>query len=48
VAREEEVRLRERLGKLSNLPLLRGARVSGEVERLRRQLERIESEPSDE
>src|SRR2546430_2366583 len=31
-----------------SLPLLRGARLSGELERLQRQLERIAAEPSDE
>jgi acetyl-CoA carboxylase carboxyl transferase subunit alpha len=36
------------LSKLSGLDLLRGARLSGELERLQRQLERIESEPTDE
>ena len=46
---EAELRLRERLSKLKNAGLLRGARVSGEVERLQRQLDRIEDEqPSDE
>ncbi|MFN2467411.1 MAG: acetyl-CoA carboxylase carboxyltransferase subunit alpha [Gaiellaceae bacterium] len=48
MAREDELRLRERLGKLSSLPLLRGARVSGELERLRRQLDRIVEQPTDE
>jgi acetyl-CoA carboxylase carboxyl transferase subunit alpha len=40
---DAELRLRDRLGKLSSLPLLRGTRVSGEEERLRRQLEQLES-----
>jgi len=35
---EAEHRLRERLSRLSSLPLLRGTKVSGERERLRRQL----------
>ncbi len=43
---EAELRLRERLARLRNTPLLGGARVSGELERLQRQLERIEAEPS--
>ena len=30
---EHELRLRERLGRLRNLPLLGGARLSGELER---------------
>src|SRR2546429_1627292 len=45
---EAELRLRERLGKLRSLPLLGGARLSGELERLERQLERLEAEPTDE
>jgi acetyl-CoA carboxylase carboxyl transferase subunit alpha len=49
MARDEEVlRLRERLSRLRGVPLLRGARLSGELERLQRQLERIVGEPSDE
>ncbi len=45
---EAELRLRERLSKLKNTGLLRGARVSGEVEKLQRQLDRIEHEETDE
>jgi acetyl-CoA carboxylase carboxyl transferase subunit alpha len=45
---EAELRLRERLSKLRSAGLLRGAKVSGEVNRLQRQLDRIESEPTDE
>jgi acetyl-CoA carboxylase carboxyl transferase subunit alpha len=45
---EGEVQLRERLSRLRSLPLLRGARLSGELERLQRQLEKIVAEPSDE
>ena len=41
-------RLRERLSKLGGLDLLRGARRIGELERLQRQLDRIEAEPTDE
>jgi acetyl-CoA carboxylase carboxyl transferase subunit alpha len=44
---EAELRLRERLSKLRSAGLLRGARVSGEVERLERQLQRIERELPD-
>jgi acetyl-CoA carboxylase carboxyl transferase subunit alpha len=44
---EAEVQLRERLNRLRSLPLLRGARLSGELERLQRQLDRIAAEPSD-
>jgi acetyl-CoA carboxylase carboxyl transferase subunit alpha len=45
---EAELRLRDRLSRLSSLPLLRGARLSGELERLQRQLERLAAEPTDE
>ena len=48
MANEAEIRLRDRLSKLSGLGLLRGARLSGELERLKRQLDRIEAEPTDE
>ena len=43
---EAERHLRERLNRLRGLPLLRGTRLSGELERLQRQLERIEAEPT--
>ena len=42
----EQLRLRERLAKLRELPLLRGVGVSGEMARLKRQLERMATEPS--
>src|SRR5215470_9341237 len=45
---EHELRLRERLGRLRNLPLLGGARISGELERLERQISRIGEEATDE
>jgi acetyl-CoA carboxylase carboxyl transferase subunit alpha len=45
---EHEVRLRERLGRLRKLPLLGGARLSGELERLQRQLDRIGEAATDE
>jgi acetyl-CoA carboxylase carboxyl transferase subunit alpha len=48
MAGEAELQLRDRLNRLRNLPLLRGARLSGELERLQRQLDRIVAEPSDE
>ena len=35
---EHELRLRERLGRLRNLPLLGGAKISGELDRLQRQI----------
>jgi acetyl-CoA carboxylase carboxyl transferase subunit alpha len=44
---EAELRLRERLGKLRNLPLLGGTRLSTELERLEKQLARLEAEPTD-
>jgi acetyl-CoA carboxylase carboxyl transferase subunit alpha len=45
---EAERRLRERLASLRNLSLLGGAKLSGELERLQRQLDQLEAEPSDE
>jgi acetyl-CoA carboxylase carboxyl transferase subunit alpha len=45
---EAELRLRERLSKLKHTGLLRGARLSGELVKLQRQLDRIEHEPTDE
>jgi acetyl-CoA carboxylase carboxyl transferase subunit alpha len=46
--REAELRLRDRLSKLKGTGLLRGVRVSGELEKLQRQLDRIEQEATDE
>jgi len=46
--REHELNLRQRLSGLSRLPLLRGARVDGEAQRLERQLERLQADASDE
>lgn len=48
MASEAELRLRERLGRLRRTGLLGGARLSGELERLQAQLDRIATEPSDE
>jgi acetyl-CoA carboxylase carboxyl transferase subunit alpha len=45
---EAERRLRERLSRLRNLPLLGGAKLSGELERLQRQLKQLEAEPTGE
>ena len=42
----EQLRLRERLAKLRNLPLIGGVGVAGELNRLARQIERIAAEPS--
>jgi acetyl-CoA carboxylase carboxyl transferase subunit alpha len=48
MAGEAELRLREQLSRLKSLPLLRGAKLSGELERLQKQLDRIVAEPSSE
>ena len=48
MAGEAELRLRERLARLKNMNLIGGTRLSGELERLQRQLDRIEEEPTDE
>jgi acetyl-CoA carboxylase carboxyl transferase subunit alpha len=45
---EAERRLRERLSRLKNVSLLGGSKLSGELERLQRQLEQLQSEPTDE
>jgi len=45
---EAELRLRERLAKLRNLQLPGGSKLSGELERLQKQLERVQAEPTDE
>jgi acetyl-CoA carboxylase carboxyl transferase subunit alpha len=45
---EAELRLRERLSRLGKIRLLRGAGISGELQRLQQQLDRIEAEPTDE
>src|SRR4249920_3920919 len=45
---EHELRLRERLGRLRNLPLLGGAKISGDLDRLQRQISRIGEEETDE
>jgi acetyl-CoA carboxylase carboxyl transferase subunit alpha len=41
------MRLRERLSKLGGMKLLRGTRVTGELERLQDQLDRLQEEPSE-
>ena len=46
MARDDELRIRSRLGKLGNLPLLRGVAVTGELQRLQRQLKKLEQEPT--
>jgi acetyl-CoA carboxylase carboxyl transferase subunit alpha len=45
---EHELRLRERLSRLRNMPLLGGTKLSGELQKLQRQLDRIESDSTDE
>ena len=44
---EHELRLRERLSRLRNMPLLGGAKLSGELERLQRQIDRLAEEATD-
>jgi acetyl-CoA carboxylase carboxyl transferase subunit alpha len=48
MATDHELRLRERLARLRNVNLLGGARLSGELEKLERQLERLAEETTDE
>jgi acetyl-CoA carboxylase carboxyl transferase subunit alpha len=48
MATDHELHLRERLARLRSLNLLGGARLSGELEKLQRQLDRIQSAPTDE
>src|SRR5919198_4413917 len=48
MATEPELRLRDRLARLRGVNLLGGTRVSGELERLQRQLERLGEETTDE
>ncbi|HTO24743.1 MAG TPA: acetyl-CoA carboxylase carboxyltransferase subunit alpha [Gaiellaceae bacterium] len=45
---EHELRLRERLSRLRSMPLLGGAKLSGELDRLQRQLDRIGADATDE
>src|SRR4051794_22233977 len=45
---EHELRLRERLSRLRNMPLLGGAKLSGELDRLQRQLDKMGEEATDE
>jgi acetyl-CoA carboxylase carboxyl transferase subunit alpha len=46
VPSEAEIRLRERLSKLGGMKLLRGTKLSGELDRLQDQLDRLREEPS--
>jgi acetyl-CoA carboxylase carboxyl transferase subunit alpha len=45
---EAERRLRERLSRLRSLSLIGSTKLSGELERLQRQLEQLQAEPTDE
>src|SRR3954452_2169992 len=45
---EHEVRLRQRLGRLRNMPLLGGAKLSGDLQRFQKQLDRLGQEATDE
>jgi len=45
---EHELRLRERLGRLRTMPLLGGARLSGDLQRFQKQLDRLQQEATDE
>ncbi|HEY7731592.1 MAG TPA: acetyl-CoA carboxylase carboxyltransferase subunit alpha [Gaiellaceae bacterium] len=48
MTREAELRLRDRLSRLGNVKLLRGTRLSGELERLQHQLEQLRTDTTDE
>ena len=48
MASDAELGLRDRLAKLSGVKLLRGTKLSVELERLQRQLERLKDDTSDE
>ena len=42
---EAEMRLRERLSKLGGMKLLRGTKLTGELEKLQDQIDRLQEEP---
>ena len=48
MATDHELRLRERLTRLRSVSLLGGTKLSGELEKLQRQLDRIQAAPTDE
>lgn len=48
MATDHELRLRERLTRLRNVNLLGGTKLSGELEKLQRQLDRLQAAPTDE
>ena len=45
---EHELRLRQRLSRLRSMPLLGGAKLSGDLQRFQRQLDRLQQEATDE
>ena len=45
---EHELRLRQRLGRLRSMPLLGGAKLSGDLQRFEKQLDRLQQEATDE
>src|SRR5213595_3389247 len=45
---EHELRLRQRLTRLRSMPLLGGAKLSGDLQRFQRQLDRLQKEATDE
>src|SRR6059058_174244 len=45
---EHELRLRQRLTRLRSMPLLGGAKLSGDLQRFQRQLDRLQQEATDE
>jgi acetyl-CoA carboxylase carboxyl transferase subunit alpha len=47
MASDAELRLRERLSRLKSISLLGGAKLSGELERLQKQLDRMRAEPTE-
>ena len=48
MSQEAELGLRDRLAQLSGVKLLRGTKLSAELERLQRQLERLREDTTDE
>ena len=48
MAGEDELRLRERLARLREIPLIGNVKVSGDLKRMERQLEQLKAEPTDE
>jgi acetyl-CoA carboxylase carboxyl transferase subunit alpha len=48
MAGEDELRLRERLARLRDIPLIGNVKVSGDLKRMERQLEQLKAEPTDE